>query len=129
VTNAVLNPWLQKELSLIINTLPKASSPISSEMNRQLWDSWREGLKVKFTLPAQLPPLRMLLVWDQGKRILTTQDLEQIVFIPTRSQPFILDAKLCSGLLGEQVESNMTDNRQIFGCMVFTNPTTIFKKR
>ena len=29
-----------------------------------MWLDWREGLKVKFTLPSQLPPLRMLLVWD-----------------------------------------------------------------
>lgn len=64
MTNAVLHPWLQKELSSILTALPKVSSPVSSEMNRQRWESWREGLKVKFTLPVQLPPLRMLLVWD-----------------------------------------------------------------
>jgi hypothetical protein len=29
-----------------------------------MWQSWREGLTVKFTLPEQLPPLRLLLVWD-----------------------------------------------------------------
>lgn len=26
--------------------------------------SWQEGLSVKITLPGELPPLRMLLVWD-----------------------------------------------------------------
>jgi hypothetical protein len=63
-TNAVLHPWLKAELTEIIKTLPQASSSLSSEATQLLWHSWREGLTVTFTLPEQLPPLRMLLVWD-----------------------------------------------------------------
>lgn len=64
VTNAILHPWLKQELSIIISKLPELSLTLSVEANRQVWESWREGLKIKFTLPAQLPSLRMLLVWD-----------------------------------------------------------------
>jgi len=63
-TNAVLHPWLKAELSNIVNALPKVSIPLSTAATLQLWQSWREGLSVKFTLPTQLPPLRILLVWD-----------------------------------------------------------------
>jgi hypothetical protein len=64
VTNAILHPWLKQELSVIISGLSEPSSTLSVEANRQIWESWREGLKTKFTLPDQLPSLRMLLVWD-----------------------------------------------------------------
>ncbi|MBD0299995.1 MAG: transposase, partial [Nitrososphaera sp.] len=63
-TNIVLHAWLKQELTEIVNTLPQASSLLSAELIQQMWLAWREGLKVKFTLPSQLPPLRMLLVWD-----------------------------------------------------------------
>ncbi len=63
-TNAVLHPCLKEELSRIVNALPKVASSHSPEKVQTMWQSWREGLTVKFTLPAKLPPLRMLLVWD-----------------------------------------------------------------
>ena len=63
-TNIVLHAWLKQELTEIVNALPQASSSLSPELTQQVWLDWREGLKVKFTLPSQLPPLRMLLVWD-----------------------------------------------------------------
>jgi transposase len=31
---------------------------------RAAWQAWQQGLAVHFTLPEQLPPLRVLLVWD-----------------------------------------------------------------
>jgi hypothetical protein len=37
---------------------------LSAEQNRDEWHSWQEGLSVKVTLPKELPPLRMLVVWD-----------------------------------------------------------------
>jgi hypothetical protein len=64
VTNSVLHPWLKQEISEIVKAFAPVSSSMSSEQNRQVWESWREGLTHKFTLPSQLPPLRMLLVWD-----------------------------------------------------------------
>jgi DDE superfamily endonuclease len=62
--NAVLHPWLKQELTEIVKALPQASSSLDPETIEQMWQYWREGLTVKFTLPAQLPPLRVLLVWD-----------------------------------------------------------------
>jgi hypothetical protein len=37
----------------------------------------------------------------QGKRILSEQDLEQVVLIPPCSQSLVLDAEFCSGLLSQ----------------------------
>lgn len=62
-SNAVLHPWLQAELTTILATLPEPEV-LSSEENRLRWERWQEGLTVRITLPADLPPLRMLLVWD-----------------------------------------------------------------
>jgi hypothetical protein len=61
--NAVLHPWLKDELLPILATLPE-SRVLPPEENRQCWQRWQEGLTVRFTLPHDPPPLRMLLVWD-----------------------------------------------------------------
>ncbi len=61
--NAVLHPWLQAELTVILATLPEPEV-IPSDENRQCWKRWQEGLTRRITLPQGLPPLRMLLVWD-----------------------------------------------------------------
>jgi hypothetical protein len=63
-TNEVLHPWLKEQLSAIVATLPKAQTTLSSQENRAFWESWREGLTIRVTLPEHLPPLRMLLIWD-----------------------------------------------------------------
>src|SRR5258708_16143816 len=63
-TNAVLHPWIKEELSAVLKTLPEPSILLTAQENRLFWESWREGLKIRVTLPAQLPPLRMLLIWD-----------------------------------------------------------------
>jgi hypothetical protein len=63
-TNVILHAWLKQELTQIVKALPQSSPSLSPELTRQLWLEWREGLTFKFTLPEQLPPLRMLLVWD-----------------------------------------------------------------
>lgn len=61
--NVVLHPWLKEELSAILATLPPA--PIfDAEASRALWKGWQDGLKEKFTLFKDLPPLRMLLILD-----------------------------------------------------------------
>jgi hypothetical protein len=60
--NTVLHPWLQGELSGILAGLP---APVpAAAASRAAWDRWQAGLQVKITLPAGLPPLRMLLVLD-----------------------------------------------------------------
>jgi transposase len=63
-TNEVLHPWLKEELTAVIETLPPSKEVLGAEQNRAEWESWQEGLSVKITLPEELPPLRMLLVWD-----------------------------------------------------------------
>lgn len=62
-TNEVLHPWLKEELTAILKTLAEREL-LSDEHNHAEWHSWQEGLSVRITLPEELPPLRMLLVWD-----------------------------------------------------------------
>ena len=62
-TNAILHPWLKTELEIILLALPPAAA-IDAETNCTLWKSWQENLLTPIRLPQQLPPLRMLLVWD-----------------------------------------------------------------
>jgi DDE superfamily endonuclease len=61
--NTVLHPWLQGELAAILATLPEPPG-LGAEANRRAWTRWQEGLSVRITLPQDLPPLRLLLVWD-----------------------------------------------------------------
>ena len=64
-TNAVLHPWLKQELSAILAPLPAADQEVlDPDLNRACWQHWQQGLKVKFTLAQDLPPLRRLLIWD-----------------------------------------------------------------
>lgn len=59
--NAVLHPWLRTELAAILATLPM---PPSGPVDRAAWTNWQAGLSLPFTLRAELPPLRMLLILD-----------------------------------------------------------------
>lgn len=70
VPNAVLHPWLQQELTAVLDHLPQSPPVTDAAVNHTVWESWQHGLKKYITLPAALPPLRMLLVWDnlQGHR-------------------------------------------------------------
>jgi hypothetical protein len=61
--NAVLHPWLKIELTAILAQLPPALSLVST-VNGEQWREWQAGLQLPITLPAALPPLRMLLVLD-----------------------------------------------------------------
>jgi hypothetical protein len=64
-TNAVLHPWLQAELTKILDALaPPAQTSVDPETTRAAWTVWHAGLREPFTLPTDLPPLRALLVWD-----------------------------------------------------------------
>lgn len=62
--NAVLHPWLKEQLTQILTDLPLATPALDAAATHQTWSRWQEGLSIRFTLPVQLPPLRMLLVWD-----------------------------------------------------------------
>lgn len=63
-TNAVLHPWLKGELTAILAELPSPQEKLAAKENRALWERWRDGLTVRFGLLEDLPPLRMLLIWD-----------------------------------------------------------------
>src|SRR4051812_8935189 len=63
-TNAVLHPWLRERLSAILAALPPAGSSQDAAGTQAAWAVWQAGLMVPFTLPDDLPPLRLLLVWD-----------------------------------------------------------------
>lgn len=65
--NETLHLWLKTELSQILQQNSPTQSQPSDESNLLSWQFWMEGLSVKFSLPDPLPPLRMLLVWDNLK--------------------------------------------------------------
>lgn len=62
-TNAVLHPWLKQELLAILATLP-TPPPTDPPLLREVWARWQAGLPMPLALPAVLPPLRLILVWD-----------------------------------------------------------------
>ena len=62
-TNAILHPWIKEQVEDILNTLPEKPM-FNEEINRQVWKAWQHGLMKRITLPEKLPPLRMLLIWD-----------------------------------------------------------------
>ena len=61
--NAVLHPWLKQELTAILAALPPPPV-LSAEDTQRAWARWQQGLTIRITLPETVPPLRMLLVWD-----------------------------------------------------------------
>lgn len=72
--NAILHPWLKEELSNILQTLPPPKE-LDAETNRKLWEMWQQGLSLPITLPKSLPPLQMLLIWDNLRGHYTTEML------------------------------------------------------
>ncbi len=63
-TNAVLHPWLREHLSQILAALPPPGSSQDAAATQTAWAVWQAGLTMPFTLPDDLPPLRLLLGWD-----------------------------------------------------------------
>jgi hypothetical protein len=61
--NAVLHPWLKRELAAILTGMPKPVA-VAEAVPRRPRERWQDGLTIKPTLLAELPPLRMLLVLD-----------------------------------------------------------------
>ena len=64
--NAVLHDWLKRELTAIVAALPPVSedAPASPEALQTAWERWQADLTTKVALPAELPPLRLLLILD-----------------------------------------------------------------
>lgn len=54
--NAILYPWLEGELEIVLARLPTPVIPRAA-LNRQRWEAWQANLSVKFTLSEVLPPL------------------------------------------------------------------------
>src|SRR3954468_11239672 len=63
-TNAVLHPWLRERLSEILAMLPVPQASLDPADTQAAWAVWQAGLTRPLTLPQDLPPLRLLLVWD-----------------------------------------------------------------
>ncbi len=63
-TNPVLQGWLKERLAAIVATLPAPAAPADAAATRSAWEAWQDGLAERCTLRTELPPLRMLLVWD-----------------------------------------------------------------
>ena len=63
-TNEVLHGWLQEELASVVAALPEVPAPPTAAACRAVWERWLQGLTKPLTLPAELPPLRLLLVLD-----------------------------------------------------------------
>ena len=58
-TNAVLHPWLQAELAQVLATLPPITCPEEERPPPARWATWL-GHEPR----EPLPPLRLLLIWD-----------------------------------------------------------------
>lgn len=61
--HAILPPRLRAALAAVLETLPDPEA-LPPDENRRRWARWQEGLIARIALPQELPPLRMLLVWD-----------------------------------------------------------------
>jgi hypothetical protein len=61
--NTVLHGWLQEKLTQILASLP-APAELSPEENCARWQRWQEGLQLAPGIGNDMPPLRLLLVWD-----------------------------------------------------------------
>jgi hypothetical protein len=59
--NAVLHPWLQREVTAILADLPPLLDPAAPERQAATW-WWGQGEAPPWL--AEVPPVRMLLVWD-----------------------------------------------------------------
>jgi hypothetical protein len=58
-TNAVLHPWLQAELAAVLATLPVVTIPEDERPPLARWAAW-----LGHAPRDPLPPLRLLLIWD-----------------------------------------------------------------
>jgi len=58
-TNAVLHPWLEEELTQVLAALPEVTLPEAERPDAAQWATW-----LGHAPRDPLPPLRLILVWD-----------------------------------------------------------------
>jgi hypothetical protein len=63
-TTAVLHPWLREPLSEILPEGPASAPARDPAVTRAAGMGWQAGRTMPFTGPHDLPPLRLLRVWD-----------------------------------------------------------------
>ncbi len=57
--NSVLHPWVKAELTQILATLPDLAAPEAERPPLARWEAW-----LGHPPRAPLPPLRLILIWD-----------------------------------------------------------------
>lgn len=63
--NTVLHPWLQGELAQVLAALPPRALSAETRPALAQWGPWLDRLPLPdVPLPDPLPPLRLILVWD-----------------------------------------------------------------
>ena len=62
--NPVLQAWLKSEVDARLATVPEPAAVPDPCARRAQGTRGQEGLRVRITLPTDLPPLRLLLIWD-----------------------------------------------------------------
>lgn len=66
--NPVLHSWLKEEIEGILEQSSTGESGKESKKARyEKWKRWQVGLKMPFTLPTNLPSLKILLIMDNLK--------------------------------------------------------------
>jgi hypothetical protein len=58
-TNAVLHPWLKAQLAQLLASLPAVTNPEAERPALARWETWLGRFRY-----GPLPPLRLILVWD-----------------------------------------------------------------
>ena len=59
--NAVLHPWLKAELEQLLASLPAVTTPEAERPPLARWETWLGRYRYG---PQPMPPLRLILVWD-----------------------------------------------------------------
>jgi hypothetical protein len=62
-TNAVLHPWLKAQLAAILAELPPVTDLEAPGRRWQEW-GWSEAEVARWEATAPLPPVRLVLIWD-----------------------------------------------------------------
>jgi hypothetical protein len=110
-TNAVLHPWMQEQITQILEQIPARPVGTPTPNDRSEWERWQMGLTDHLVLPDDLPQLRMLLILDnlQGHKSLPLVDwlLHQGVmplYTPV-SGSWLNMAESIQGILGQRALS------------------------